>query len=48
VDVAAAARTGRCRIRKASTSPIVYLPVFRSSSATSSNATSQATRKPTE
>jgi hypothetical protein len=48
VDTAAAVRTGRCRIRKASTSAIVYLPEFRNSSATSSNATSQATRNPIE
>ena len=45
---AAAARTGRCRIRNARTSPIVNLPVLRSSSATSSSATSHATRKPME
>ena len=46
--MAAAVRTGRWRIRKASTSAIVNLPVLRSSSATSSRATSQATRKPME
>ena len=46
--MAAAMRTGRCRIRKARTSAIVYRAVFRMSSATSSSATSQATRKPIE
>ncbi len=48
VDVAAATRTGRCFSRKLSTSAIVNLPVLRSNSATSSRATSQATRKPIE
>ncbi len=48
VETAAAVRTGRCRIRNASTSAIVYWPELRSSSATSSSATSQATRKPIE
>ena len=46
--MAAAVRTGRCCIRKLRTSAIVYLPVLRSGSATSSSATSQATRKPIE
>ena len=48
VDRDAAARTGAWRIRKASTSAIVYLPAFRINSATSSSATSHATRKPIE
>lgn len=48
MEVPAAVRTGRWRIRYASTSPIVYLPEFRSGSATRSSATSQATRKPME
>ena len=48
VEVAAAVRTGRWRMRKLSTSAIVYFAVLRSGSATSSSATSQATRKPTE
>ena len=48
VDTAAAVRTGGWRIRKASTSAIVYLPELRSSSATRSRATSQATRNPIE
>ena len=46
--MAAAMRTGRCFSRKERTSAMVNLPVFRSSSATSSSATSQATRKPME
>ncbi len=41
-------RTGRCRIRYASWSAIVNRPEFRSSSATSNRAMSQATRKPME
>ncbi|SIM35325.1 Uncharacterised protein [Mycobacteroides abscessus subsp. abscessus] len=44
----AATRTGRWRRRKESTSAIVNFPVLRSGSATSSRATSQATRKPME
>ncbi len=48
VDAAAAVRTGFWFIRKLITSAIVYLPVFRSGSATSSNAMIQATKKPTE
>ena len=48
ISSAAAMRTGRWRSRKLSTSAIVYLPTLRSSSATSSRATSQATRKPME
>ena len=48
VAMAAAMRTGRCRRRKDSTSAMVNRPVLRSSSATSSRATSQATRKPIE
>ena len=48
MDTAAAVRTGAWRIRNARTSPIVYLPELRISSATSSSATSQATRKPME
>ena len=35
-------------MRKLSTSAIVYLPVLRNGSATSSRATSQATKKPIE
>ena len=46
VRTAAAVRTGRSRIRKASTSATVKRPVFRSNSATSSSATSHATRNP--
>ena len=46
--MAAAVRTGRWRIRKLRTSAIVNRPTLRSSSATSSRATSQATRKPIE
>ena len=46
--MAAAIRTGRCFSRKESTSAMVNLPVLRSISATSSRATSQATRKPME
>ncbi len=42
----AAARTGRSRIRSASTSARVYRPALRTSSATSISTTSQATRKP--
>jgi len=41
-------RTGRWLIRNASTSAMVYLPELRINSATSSNATSQATRNPIE
>ncbi len=48
VETPAAVRTGRGLIRNASTSAIVYLPEFRISSATSSRATSQATRNPIE
>lgn len=48
VDTPAAVRTGRGLIRNASTSAIVNRPEFRSSSATRSNATSQATRNPIE
>ena len=48
VRAAAAIRTGRCLRRNDSTSAIVNRPVFRSSSATSSSATSQATRNPIE
>ncbi|SLI48425.1 Uncharacterised protein [Mycobacteroides abscessus subsp. abscessus] len=48
MDSAAAVRTGRSRSRKLSTSAMVNLPVLRSISATSSSATSQATRKPME
>ena len=48
VEMAAASRTGFCLSRKLSTSAMVYLPVFLSNSATSSSATSQATRKPIE
>ncbi len=48
VPKAAAMRTGFWRSRKESTSAMVNLPVLRSSSATSSRATSQATRKPIE
>ena len=46
--MAAAMRTGRCFSRNDRTSAIVNLPVLRSSSATSSSATSHATRKPIE
>ena len=48
VVIAAAIRTGRCFKRNESTSAIVNLPVLRSSSATSSSATSHATRNPME
>ncbi len=48
VDTAAIARTGRGLKRKASTSAIVYLPVLRSGSATSSNTVRYATSQPTE
>lgn len=46
--MAAAIRTGPCFRRNESTSAIVNLPVLRMSSATSSSATSHATRKPIE
>ena len=46
--MAAAVRTGVCRIRKLSTSAMVNLPVLRMSSATSSSATNHATKKPME
>ena len=46
VRAAAAMRTGRSRIRNASTSAMVKRPVLRSSSATSSSAMSHATRNP--
>lgn len=48
VDTPAAVRTGRGLIRNASTSAMVNLPEFRISSATSSSATSQATKNPME
>ena len=48
VDTPAAVRTGRGDIRNARTSAMVNLPELRISSATSSSATSQATRKPIE
>ena len=48
VETPAAVRTGRWLIRNASTSAIVNRPEFRSSSATSSSATSHATRNPME
>ena len=48
VRTAAAMRTGFCLSRNESTSAIVNLPVLRSSSATSSSATSHATRNPIE
>ena len=46
--IAAAIRTGRSFKRNERTSAIVNLPVLRMSSATSSRATSHATRNPTE
>ena len=48
VRMAAAMRTGRSCMRKARTSAMVNRAVLRISSATSSRATSQATRKPME
>ena len=45
---AAAMRTGRCLSRNDRTSAMVNRPVLRSSSATSSSATSHATRNPIE
>ena len=48
VPKAAAMRTGFWRRRNESTSAMVKRPVLRSSSATSSRATSHATRKPIE
>ncbi len=47
-EVPAAMRTGRSRIRAATTSASVNRPQLRTSSATRNSTTSQATRKPTE
>jgi hypothetical protein len=48
VDIAATVRTGFACRRKARTSAIVYLPVLRSGSATSSSTVRYATSQPTE
>jgi hypothetical protein len=48
VALAAAARTGRWRMRKLSTSPMVKRPTLRNLSAISSSGMSHATRKPME